>query len=170
MKRRPGFVPTFSSAAGVVFAALVLALFLSGGVDSMPADAAPGETGGAETLARAATVQVGASDYGPMLFDGRGYALYAFTKDAPGASACAGECAAAWPPYLADGALHAGDGARQALLGTAERPDGALQVAYDGRPLYYYVGDREPGQVLCQNVVEFGGTWLVVRASGTLVR
>jgi hypothetical protein len=33
-----------------------------------------------------------------------------------------------------------------------------------------YVGDRKPGQVLCQNVEEFGGRWLVMRASGTLLR
>jgi predicted lipoprotein with Yx(FWY)xxD motif len=43
-------------------------------------------------------------------------------------------------------------------------------VTYAGKPLYYYVGDRKPGQVLCQNVPEFGGTWRVVRADGTLVR
>jgi hypothetical protein len=42
-------------------------------------------------------------------------------------------------------------------------------VTYDGRPLYYYVGDGV-GQVKCQAVDEFGGTWLVVRPSGRLVR
>jgi hypothetical protein len=45
-----------------------------------------------------------------------------------------------------------------------------MQVTYAGRPLYYYVGDKRAGQVLCQNVPEFGGTWLVLRASGRLVR
>ncbi len=33
-----------------------------------------------------------------------------------------------------------------------------------------YVDDRKPGQILCQNVDEFGGLWLVVRPSGRLVR
>ena len=56
------------------------------------------------------------------------------------------------------------------LIGTIRRADGRLQVTYGGRPLYYYVGDRQPGQVLCQNVEEFGGLWLVVRPSGRLVR
>jgi len=50
------------------------------------------------------------------------------------------------------------------------RSNGTRQVTYDGRPLYYYVRDREPGQILCQNVREFGGLWLVVRPTGTLVR
>ena len=45
----------------------------------------------------------------------------------------------------------------------------AARATYAGRPLYFYVGDRRPGQVLCQNVVEFGGRWLVLRASGQLV-
>jgi hypothetical protein len=45
-----------------------------------------------------------------------------------------------------------------------------LQATYAGRPLYRYVGDRRPFQVLCQNVREFGGLWLVVRPDGTLVR
>lgn len=42
-------------------------------------------------------------------------------------------------------------------------------MTYAGRPLYYYV-DRRPGQILCQDVFEFGGRWLVVRGDGRLVR
>jgi predicted lipoprotein with Yx(FWY)xxD motif len=50
------------------------------------------------------------------------------------------------------------------------RGGGRLQLTYAGHPVYYYVGDRKPGQILCQNVSEFGGLWLVIRADGTLVR
>ena len=116
------------------------------------------------------TVAVGKSAYGPVLFDGRGYALYAFTHDRPGRSTCSGACAKAWPPYILRGALRAGAGAKGSLISTTRRVDGTSQVTYAGRPLYYYVGDRKPGQILCQNVLEFGGLWLVVRASGTPVR
>jgi predicted lipoprotein with Yx(FWY)xxD motif len=49
------------------------------------------------------------------------------------------------------------------------RSGGRLQATYFGRPLYYYVGDRRPGQILCQNVTEFGGVWRVVRPTGRLV-
>jgi predicted lipoprotein with Yx(FWY)xxD motif len=56
------------------------------------------------------------------------------------------------------------------LLGTMRRADGAVQVTYAGRALYYYVGDRKPRQVLCQNVSEFEGIWRVIRPSGALVR
>jgi Secreted repeat of unknown function len=58
----------------------------------------------------------------------------------------------------------------EVLQEATRRADGKLQVTYGGRPLYYYVNDRKPGQVLCQNVPEFGGIWRVVRGSGALVR
>jgi predicted lipoprotein with Yx(FWY)xxD motif len=115
------------------------------------------------------TLTAGNSRYGTILFDGRGFVLYAFTKDAKGRSACSGACAAAWPPYLASRPA-AGKGTKGALLGTTRRADGKLQVTYAGRPLYYYVGDRSPGQILCQNVAEYGGLWLVLRRDGSLVR
>jgi predicted lipoprotein with Yx(FWY)xxD motif len=116
------------------------------------------------------TLTVKSSAYGRVLFDGRGYVLYAFTRDVRGRSACYGACAKAWPVYFAKGGLTVGPGVKRSLLGTTKRRDGRRQVTYAGRPLYHYVGDRRPGQILCQNVVEFGGTWLVVRPSGRLVR
>jgi predicted lipoprotein with Yx(FWY)xxD motif len=117
-----------------------------------------------------ATVSVRSSDFGRIVFDGRGRALYAFTRDKGARSSCSGACAAAWPPLYARGPLRAGAGADHALLGTTRRSDGTRQVTYAGRPLYYYVGDRRPGQVRCQNVFGFGGLWLVVRPNGRLVR
>jgi predicted lipoprotein with Yx(FWY)xxD motif len=118
----------------------------------------------------APTLTVRSSTYGKVLFDGRGYVLYAFTRDRKGRSACYGECARAWPVYLAKSPLRVGAGVKKALLGTTKRRNGRRQITYAGRPLYYYVGDRRPGQITCQNVVEYGGTWLIVRPSGKLVR
>jgi predicted lipoprotein with Yx(FWY)xxD motif len=110
------------------------------------------------------------SSFGKVLFDGRGFVLYAFTRD-KGRSACYGACPAAWPPYFAPkGRLAVGAGVKRALLGTVRRRNGRRQVTYAGRPLYYYVGDRRPGQILCQDVFEYGGRWLIVRPSGKLVR
>jgi predicted lipoprotein with Yx(FWY)xxD motif len=113
---------------------------------------------------------VRASDYGRILFDDRGYALYAFTRDARGRSACAEACPESWPPYLLRGSLRAGTALEPSLLATIRRPNGDRQVTYAGRPLYHWIGDRKPGAVGCQNVSEFGGLWLVVRADGRLVR
>jgi predicted lipoprotein with Yx(FWY)xxD motif len=117
-----------------------------------------------------ATLTTHSSRFGKVLFDGRGFVLYAFTRDR-GRSACYGACAKAWPPYFASkGTLRVGPGVKRSLLGTVKRKNGKRQVTYAGRPLYYYVGDRSAGQILCQDVDEFGGTWLVVRPSGKLVR
>ena len=118
-----------------------------------------------------ATLTVRSSSFGSILFDGRGRALYAFTRDRRGgASRCYGACAQKWPVYFAGGRLVAGKGVKRSLVGTTRRRDGRRQITYNGRPLYYYVGDKSAGQVSCQNVAEFGGTWLVVRPSGALVR
>jgi predicted lipoprotein with Yx(FWY)xxD motif len=118
-----------------------------------------------------ATLTVRSTRFGRILFDGRGRAIYAFSRDLRGGrSRCHGACAKAWPVYFAKGRLLAGKGVRQSLLGASRRGDGRRQVTYNGRPLYYYVGDKRPGQVLCQNVDEFGGTWLVIRPNGRIVR
>ena len=110
------------------------------------------------------------SSYGRILFDGRGFVLYAFTHDRHGRSRCSGDCAKAWPPYLVPRRPRAGSGAKASLIGVVRRANGRLQATYAGRPLYYYVGDRRPGQILCQGVSEFGGFWRVVRPSGVPVR
>jgi predicted lipoprotein with Yx(FWY)xxD motif len=115
------------------------------------------------------TLTVQPSDYGQVLWDGSNRALYAFTADRGGKSRCSGACAKAWPPYYETGTLRAGAGVKRSLLGTIRRSDGRRQVTYAGRPLYYYAADPK-GRILCQNVREFGGLWLVVRASGALVR
>jgi predicted lipoprotein with Yx(FWY)xxD motif len=110
------------------------------------------------------------SSLGKALFDGRGFVLYAFTRDRR-ASACYGACAKAWPPYFAPKVeLKVGAGLKRSLLGTVRRRNGRRQVTYAGKPLYFYVGDTRPGQILCQDVVEFGGRWLIVRPSGAYLR
>jgi predicted lipoprotein with Yx(FWY)xxD motif len=132
--------------------------------------AGAGEAGSmAATQATAAKkttkVQLRASKFGKVLFAGNGRVLYLFTSDTAGTSNCSGECAAAWPPFYARGKLVAADGVNRKLLGRTARPDGRKQVTYKGHPLYFYVHDPR-GEILCHNVNEFGGDWLVVRASG----
>lgn len=135
------------------------------------AAATAGSGAGSPAVPRS-TLTVASSSFGRILFDGQGYALYGFTRDLRRKSACTGACAKAWPPYLVASRKHAraGSGVTARLLGTTKRADGKLQVTYGGRPLYYYVGDRKPRQILCQNVNEFGGLWLVLRPNGTFVR
>jgi predicted lipoprotein with Yx(FWY)xxD motif len=113
-------------------------------------------------------ISVRSSQYGRILRDGSDRAIYLFTHDRSTPSTCYGACATAWPPVLTKGAPAAGSGLNARLLGTTRRREGTLQVTYASHPLYYYVSDK-PGQILCQNVEEFGGTWLVVSPHGTAV-
>jgi predicted lipoprotein with Yx(FWY)xxD motif len=113
---------------------------------------------------RAAGVTVMPSQYGDVLFDDGGFVLYLFTRDKRDKSRCYGACAKAWPPLK--GRPVAGEGANPDLLGTTKRRSGAKQVTYKGHPLYYYVEDDEPGEILCHDVTEFGGRWLVVQPDG----
>ena len=110
------------------------------------------------------------SRYGRMLFDGRGRAIYLFTRERGRKSRCYGGCAAAWPPVYTGGSPRARRGVDADLLGTTTRRGGRRQVTYNGHPLYYYVTDTRPGQITCQDITEFGGTWLVVDPAGNAIR
>lgn len=110
-------------------------------------------------------VKVVSSDYGQVIADGKGEAFYLFDKESSKKPRCYGACASAWPPVLTKGKPVAASGAKQSLLGTTKRANGKLQVTYAGHPLYYYVDDS-PGTILCHDVEEFGGRWLVVKPNG----
>lgn len=127
--------------------------------------------GAAEAMAKkGVTVKVAESDdYGKVLMSKGNMALYLFTRDGKGPSDCYGDCAVAWPPLLTKGKPQAGRGAIARKLGTVKRSDGRRQVTYGGHPVYFYEHDR-PGLILCQDVFEFGGTWLLVDSAGKAVR
>jgi predicted lipoprotein with Yx(FWY)xxD motif len=115
----------------------------------------------------------------PILVDARGFTLYMYSTDSPGTSYCYNDptyhCSKAWPPLLTKGKPRAGQGAKAALLGTAKRMGGGLQVTYKGHPLYTNAGastfglvaDRKPGDVNGQRFLE---VWWVLSPAGTPVR
>lgn len=119
----------------------------------------------ASMAAKGTHVKVVSSDYGRVIADGKGEAFYLFDKEGSKKPRCYGACASVWPPVLTKGKPVAGSGAKQSLLGTTKRANGKLQVTYAGHPLYYYVDDS-PGTILCHDVMEFGGLWLVVKSNG----
>ena len=148
-----------------------------GSSSSSASDPAPSSTvaGAATTTVVAARakgpkLKLTDSDYGRILADGRGRALYLFTADHGKGSSCSGDCATAWPPYIVKSKPTAVVGAKPGQVGTTPRDDGRLQATYAGRPLYYYEGDHSPGEVNCQAADEFGGYWYVVRGTGKPVR
>ncbi|HEU5212026.1 MAG TPA: hypothetical protein VFU10_04595 [Gaiellaceae bacterium] len=112
------------------------------------------------------TVKVTKSRLGRILVDSRGITLYDFVADKRGRSSCYGSCATYWPPLLTKGKPHAGTGVRAALLGTTKRKDGKLEVTYNHHPLYYFIGDRKPGQTTGQGLNQFGAPWWALSPAG----
>jgi predicted lipoprotein with Yx(FWY)xxD motif len=117
------------------------------------------------SAANGSLIKAVGSEYGQVVADAKGEAFYVFGKEGSAKSKCYSACAAAWPPVLTNGKPRAGKGVTASLLGTTKRANGKLQVTYGGQPLYYYVDDT-PGNILCQNVSEFGGLWLVLSPGG----
>jgi predicted lipoprotein with Yx(FWY)xxD motif len=133
--------------------------------ESADTEAAESEPARPAARRRGPRVKLRDSQFGPVLFDGRDRALYLFTRDPRNKTRCYGACAEAWPPFYAKGRPRAARGVDRSLLGTIKRRDGRRQVTYKGQALYFYVDDPK-GQVLCNDIVEFGGTWFAVDADG----
>jgi predicted lipoprotein with Yx(FWY)xxD motif len=153
---------------GGVFAAAVLA---GGGAAVDVALSGPGTppAGAATPAPSAAPAGLGAADLAPgsALVDGAGRTLYLFEADTGTVSTCDGACAQVWPPLLAPGGAPSATGAVQgALVATSARADGSMQVTYHGHPLYYFAGDKSPGDVKGQDIHNFGGGWYVVTPAG----
>jgi len=110
-------------------------------------------------------VVVSGSDFGPMLFDDTGQAIYLFDVETTSEPRCYDACAEAWPPVLTDGKPVAGKGVDAGLLGTVKRSDGTMQVTYGDHPLYFYAHEAK-GEVLCHDVFLNGGNWYVVQPDG----
>jgi predicted lipoprotein with Yx(FWY)xxD motif len=83
-----------------------------------------------------------------------GMTVYVFDKDEGGTPACYGACSKQWPPYLAKT-----DGKMEEGWATVKRKDGQLQSTYDGKPLYFYSGDKRKGDKTGDGI---GGVWHIV--------
>jgi predicted lipoprotein with Yx(FWY)xxD motif len=70
-----------------------------------------------------------------------GMTLYTFDKDTAGSgkSVCNGPCATNWPPLMAGQMAPSGD------YSAITRDDGQRQIAYKGKPLYFWTKDMKPG-------------------------
>ena len=160
------------AAAGLASLTLVLAA-CGGGTSAYGAGGSGGYGAPAATpsaaVGTAATVDLHGSSLGQILVDAQGRTLYLFEADKNGKSNCDGPCAAAWPPYLSTGTPHAAMGATANLVGTTARADGTTQVNYAGHPLYYYVGDKAPGDTTGQDIDQFGAKLYVLAKDGNKI-
>ena len=100
---------------------------------------------------------------GAVLTGANGLTLYTHAGDTATTSTCTGSCLAAWPPLTVATAQQAAAAPGvNGQLATFVRPEGSIQVTYDGQPLYYWQGDAKPGDVTGQGKAGFS----VALASG----
>jgi predicted lipoprotein with Yx(FWY)xxD motif len=93
---------------------------------------------------------------GKIYTDAKGMTLYTFDKDEAGKTNCYDKCATAWPPLAA-----AADAKPEGEWTIVDRTDGTKMWAYDGKPLYTFVKDKKPGDVMGDGA---NGVWHVVKA------
>lgn len=122
--------------------------------------------------ARAAKLQLRHTTLGTILVNGRGLTVYAFTRDSRNHDRCTGigGCTGVWPLVTTKGRPRLGPGVRRSLVGTIKLAGGSRQVTYAGHPLYTYIASSGPGDTSYVGVSQFGGRWLVLTASGHLVK
>ena len=132
--------------------------------DSGPAAAPAAATDGADGSNPLVVATAGAAS--PYVADRSGAALYMLAGDADG-SGCTGECTQTWPPVRIDDATPSDSpGLQAAMVGVVPRPDGGMQVAYNGHPLYRYGGDAGAGTA-GHGVNDKWGHWSLVAPDGT---
>jgi predicted lipoprotein with Yx(FWY)xxD motif len=101
----------------------------------------------ASGMSRQATVRTANNPtlHEKVLVNRRGLTLYSLSAEQRGRFICTDQvCLSVWTPLVVPrgttptGVPH---------LGTVRRPDGRMQVAYRGLPVYTFNGDRKPGDV-----------------------
>jgi predicted lipoprotein with Yx(FWY)xxD motif len=153
---RPARLTLFAALGGLVL--IVAACSSAGGAASTAGPSASAGTGQTFVVATASGA------VGDYLTGAGGMTLYTFSPDSMDTSTCTGSCATTWPPLtVAAGVTPTGASGVTGTLSTFTRPDGSLQVAHDGAPLYYYAGDAKAGDTNGQGV---GGKWYVASPTG----
>ncbi|MGZ8801938.1 MAG: COG4315 family predicted lipoprotein [Mycobacterium sp.] len=99
---------------------------------------------------------------GTYLVGAGGLALYANDNDRAASSTCSlPSCVDNWPPLsVAAGQQASGGSGVGGTFTTLARDDGTTQVVYNGKPLYYFVGDQAPGDI---NGDGLGGIWHIAK-------
>lgn len=126
-------------------------------VNPNPGGGNPGGGGGGTPASTPQQAQVGGST---AFVSSGGMTLYLFQADTSNKSNCtsASGCTAVWPPYTAPAGTVAPAG-----FALITRSDGTLQWAFNGWPLYKYVGDKSAGDDKGNGLTEFGGLWQTAR-------
>jgi predicted lipoprotein with Yx(FWY)xxD motif len=151
--------PLVAAVAVVVAAAVAVIVATSGASTTKPHT----------TIAAASAITVRQTSLGATLVDANGRTLYLFEGDRPNVSTLSAAGQAIWPPFTATTTPRALNGTVAGHIGTVAQGVGPAQVTYNGHPLYYYVGDHNPGQTSGQALNQFGALWYVLGPGGNAV-
>ncbi len=149
-----------AAAAGL---AALAACGSSGGSSSPSAGGSSSPSAGSSPPAAAGSLKVAHVGTATVLTDTKGFTLYSFAPDTPTKSACNGTCAVNWPPVKGPVPTAGVKG----TFTTIKRSDGSTQEAFNGHPLYTFIGDKAPGQATGNGLNAFGGVWKEITTSGT---
>ena len=108
------------------------------------------------TVVTTLLLSIGAAHAETMVSKDTMMTLYTYDKDTAGASTCYDDCAVNWPPYLGKAGEEKAMGEGWTLV---ERKDKTLQWAYDGKPVYLFIGDKKQGDMTGDGK---GGVWKVL--------
>jgi predicted lipoprotein with Yx(FWY)xxD motif len=79
---------------------------------------------------------------GTVLVDSAGQALYASDQESAAHKVlCTGACNSFWEPLTASGNVNSSSSV-PGKLGVVKRPDGAMQITYNGDPVYSFTQDQ----------------------------
>ena len=132
---------------------------------AVPTNAAVSTPAGSSGAATGVTIKLAQiQGFGLFLTDVAGRTLYAFDNDKKDTSTCTANCLQNWPPFIVTGMPVAGDRINATLISMFARSDGGMQAEYDGHPLYYYSGDKAPGDINGHGV---GNVWHVLSPRGS---
>ena len=120
-------------------------------------------------VAPASRISVAQTSLGKTLVDANGRVLYLFEADKRDRSTLSSAGQAIWPLFTAATRPAAGGGVNASEITLIRGAGGRSQVAYNGHPLYYYVGDQGAGQANGQGLKQFGALWYVLSPAGTAI-
>jgi predicted lipoprotein with Yx(FWY)xxD motif len=151
---------SFGDVAVMIAAVVAVVVATSGGTAKITAP---------RTVVPASTISVKQTSLGKTLVDANGRVLYLFRGDKPDHSTLSAAGQAIWPPLTSATKPGAGAGVIESRITLIKGAGGTGQVAYNGHPLYYYIGDRAPGQTRGQGLNQFGALWYVLSPNGTAI-
>lgn len=113
-------------------------------------------------------LKMGPTTIGEVVVDTGGMTVYVYDNDevGSGASSCRGPCLESWPPVTSVTENPVVQGLQEVVVDTIPAADGTHQLTVNGRPVYRYKDDNEPGDAFGQAV---GSVWWTLDSSGNPV-